>query len=127
MIATVAVIIPMMIFAPSMVAFFNQKPEVIRYGSLLLRWISLFYVFCCINQVYSAVLRGAGNSKTPMIIMLCSFVLFRQCYLFIMANYVSNTLVPIALSYPAGWIVCSVFTVLYYRHNALSRSQFVAG
>ena len=82
---------------------------------LLVRLLSPFYFFFCINQIYSAALRGAGNSQVPMWIMLGSFVVFRQIYLYIVANYVSNEIIPIAMSYPAGWFVCSVATLIYYR------------
>ena len=121
-IAVLSVVIPT---APYLVAFFNQKPTVIQAGTLFLRCLSPFYVLCCINQVYSAALRGAGNSRTPMILMLFSFVLFRQCYLFLMANFISNTVLPIALGYPAGWLVCSTLTLLYYRRVDLSHSRLV--
>ena len=85
------------------------------WGALLLRLLSPFYFFFCINQIYSAALRGAGNSQVPMWIMLGSFVVFRQIYLYIVAHYVSNEIIPIAMSYPAGWFVCSVATLIYYR------------
>ena len=105
----------MLLLAPDLTAFFNSKAEVVSYGALLLRLLSPFYFFFCINQIYSAALRGAGNSQVPMWIMLGSFVVFRQIYLYIVANYVSNEIIPIAMSYPAGWFVCSVATLIYYR------------
>ncbi len=105
--------------APYLVAFFNSKPAVVQYGTLFLRCLSPFYILCAINQVYMAALRGSGNSKAPMIIMLTSFVLFRQLYLFITANFISNTVVPIAMAYPAGWLLCSLLMVVYYRHAGL--------
>lgn len=123
--ATLLVMVPVLIFAPQLVTFFNRKEEVVSYGTLMLRFISPFYVLCCFNQVYASALRGAGNSKVPMVIMLGSFVVFRQCYLWIMANYISNTVVPIILSYPAGWLVCSVLTLLYYRRADLTKTRLV--
>ena len=111
---TVVLMIPVLVFAPKLVEFFNDSPEVVKYGTMLLRLISPFYVLCCVNQVLAGSLRGAGNSRTPMFIMLGSFVLFRQIYLFLMANYISNTIKPIALSYPAGWLVCSTITFIYF-------------
>lgn len=122
---TVAIFLVVVPTAPYLVAFFNQKPAVIQAGTLFLRHLSPFYVLCCINQVYAASLRGAGNSRTPMILMLFSFVLFRQCYLFIMANFISNSVLPIAMGYPAGWLVCSTLTLLYYRKVNLSSSRLV--
>ena len=124
--ATTAILMaPVLLFAPDLTAFFNAKPEVIRYGTLLLRWLSPFYILCCVNQVYAGALRGAGNSQVPMILMLSSFVVFRQCYLYVMSHFICNEVLPIALSYPAGWIVCSVATLLYYRRAALGRQRLV--
>lgn len=124
LVSTVILSIPVIVFAPGIVAFFNDKAEVITYGSLLLRWLSPFYVLCCFNQVYSGALRGAGNSQAPMIIMLSSFVVFRQIYLFIMSR-VCNEILPIAMSYPAGWLLCSVLTVLYYHKVQLGKNKLV--
>lgn len=122
---TVVIMIPVLFFAPPLAAFFNSKAEVVQYGALLLRCISPFYVLTCFNQIYAGALRGAGNSRAPMIIMLCSFVFFRQCYLYIMANFVSNEIVPIALGYPAGWFVCSMLMILYYRRVGLAHTRIV--
>ena len=124
-ISTIIVMIPVLIFSGSLVAFFNDKPEVIEYGTLFLHWITPFYVLCCVNQVYSGALRGAGNSRAPMVIMLVSFVGFRQLYLFVVANFISNTVLPIAMGYPAGWLLCSALTYIYYKNVKLSKSRLV--
>ena len=112
---TVALMAPVVAFAPHLVRFFNDTPKVIEFGTLFLRMMSPFYVLCCVNQILAGSLRGAGDSRTPMIIMLGSFVVFRQIYLFLITHFVSNTIVPVALGYPAGWLVCSTATYLYFR------------
>lgn len=122
---TAVLMVPVLVFAPQLTAFFNRKAEVVAYGTLLLRYISPFYLLCCINQIYSGALRGAGNSQVPMVIMLGSFVVFRQIYLYIMSHYISNALLPLAMGYPAGWLVCSAATLLYYRRAALGRRRLV--
>ena len=122
--STLILMVPVMIFAEPIVAFFNSKSEVVQYGSLLLRWMTPFYMLCCFNQVYSGALRGAGNSRMPMIIMLTSFVVFRQVYLFVMAR-VCNEIIPIAMSYPAGWLLCSILTLTYYHKAQLGRTRLV--
>ena len=124
MVSTVVLMIPVLLFSPQIVAFFNDKPEVVEYGSMLLRWLSPFYILCCFNQIYSGALRGAGDTKAPMIIMLTSFVAFRQVYLFVMAR-LCNEIIPIAMSYPAGWLLCSLLTAIYYHKAQLSRSRLV--
>ena len=122
---TAVLLVPVLLLAPGLTSFFNSKAEVVSYGALLLRLLSPFYFFFCINQIYSGALRGAGNSRMPMFIMLGSFVVFRQIYLYVMANYISNEIVPIALSYPAGWFVCSAATLLYYTHCKFDHYRLV--
>ena len=122
--STLILMVPVLLFAPQIVAFFNSKQEVVEYGSMLLRWITPFYVLCGFNQIYSGALRGAGNSKAPMVIMLTSFVAFRQVYLFIMSR-VWNEILPIAMSYPAGWLLCSTLTVIYYHKVQLGKNRLV--
>ena len=122
--ATLIMMIPLLIFADPSVRFFNDKPQVIEYGAMLLRWMSPFYVLCCFNQIYSGALRGAGNTKAPTIIMLSSFVLFRQIYLYVMSG-ICNEIIPIAMSYPAGWLLCSSLTTLYYHKVKLGKTRLV--
>ena len=117
-------LIPVMVFSGPIVAFFNSKPEVISYGTMLLRLLSPFYLLCCFNQIYSGALRGAGNSKAPMVIMLVSFVAFRQVYLFITAR-ICNEIIPIAMGYPAGWMLCSLLSFIYYHKVNLGKSRLV--
>ena len=122
---TAVLLVPVLTLAPNMTAFFNSKPEVVSYGALLLRLLSPFYFFFCINQIYSGALRGSGNSQVPMFIMLGSFVVFRQIYLYVMAHFISNEIVPIAMGYPAGWFVCSAVTLLYYAHCKFDSHRLV--
>ncbi|MBQ3000123.1 MAG: MATE family efflux transporter [Oscillospiraceae bacterium] len=107
--------IPVLIFSGDVVRFFTAQEESIRYGTLFLRYITPFYLLTCFTQVYSAALRGAGNTRAPMVIMLSAYVLFRQVYLAIM-SVVCNEVIPIAMGYPAGWILsCTIFMLYYYR------------
>lgn len=117
MLCTAVLIIPVVAFAPSLVRFFIDESEagVIHYGTLFLRMISPFYIMCCLNQIYGGALRGAGEARTSMVVMLGSFVLFRQIYLFVVSNYVSNTVVAISLGYPLGWLLCSILMFVFYK------------
>ena len=113
--STLILIIPIVILAPQVVHFFIAgEEEVINYGTLFLRMLSPFYLLCCFNQVYSNALRGIGRSKEPMYVMLFSFVFARQIYLFVVSRFISNTIVPIALGYPFGWILCSTIITITY-------------
>ena len=124
MASTAILLLPLMLFAPEIVTFLNSKQEVVDYGAMFIRWLSPFYLVCVFNQVYAGALRGSGDAKAPMIIMLASFVVFRQLYLFIMSQ-VWNEVLPIVMSYPAGWLVCSVTTSVYYHRANLGKNRLV--
>lgn len=113
--ATAALITPVVIFSGFFVSIFNTNPEIISYGTLFLRWLTPFYMFWCVNQIYAGALRGVGNSVAPMAIMLFSFVLFRQTYLFVVSRFISNTILPIAMGFPAGWALSAAITFIYYK------------
>ncbi len=125
LLSTGILIIPVMLFSPTLVTFFNSDPSVNEFGVLFLRWLTPFYLVWCVNQIYAGALRGAGNSTAPMIIMLSAFVGFRQLYLFVMANYISNTILPISMAFPAGWVLAALATYIYYRIVGLKKGSLV--
>nr|MCR5557076.1 MATE family efflux transporter [Butyrivibrio sp.] len=89
-ICTVILVIPEFIAAPQIVSLFNSDPEVIHLGTLFIRMNCFFDILCCSNQTHSGALRGIGDAKAPMYIMLSSFVLFRQIYLFIVSHLTTS-------------------------------------
>ena len=116
LISTAVLAVPVMVFAGPLISLFNTDPEVIRYGTLFLRIISPFYCVCVICQIYAGTLRGAGEARAPMIIMLLSFVVFRQIYLFVTSKLI-GTLLPVVFGYPVGWVVCTVAIFIYYKYG----------
>ena len=114
-IMTAVLLLPTVIFAPAFVTVFNSTQAIIDYGSVVIRLLTPFYLLWCVNQIYSGALRGVGKSTAPMLIMIGSFVVFRQLYLFIVANYIANDFIPIAMSFPAGWVLSAIITIIYYK------------
>ena len=84
-----------------------------QFGGLFIRIVAPFYLMFAINQVYSGALRGAGDTRSTMFIMLGSFVVFRQVYLFAVYK-LGGGIDAIVLGYPAGWVLCSILLLIYY-------------
>lgn len=95
---------------------FTSDPEVIKYGLQFMRVFSPFYFVMCFTQIYAGALRGAGDSKAPMIIMLSSFVVFRQISLYVGTKFF-NTVAYVAFTYPMGWILCATLLTIYYHQG----------
>lgn len=103
-------------FARPLVRLFNSDPQVLHYGVLIITLMTPFHFFSAWNQTYAGALRGAGDSRGPMLLMLFSFVLVRQVYLFTVTRFV-NSIYTVALGYPVGWIACALLTWQYYRRS----------
>lgn len=121
-ISTAVLMLPLMLFARPLLSFFNRDPEVLAFGRLFVVWMSPFYVFACVNDILAGALRGAGESKAPMFIMLTCFVLIRQIYLYFISR-VATSVLPIALGYPLGWILCAIFQYAYYKRSGWEKRQ----
>ena len=101
-------------------SLFSADDEVIDYGVRFLTLVTPFYFTICFNQIYGGALRGVGNAKAPMLIMLSSFVVFRQLYLLV-TRLLGLGFVSVALAYPMGWLLCSTLLIICYRRSVLFR------
>ena len=111
--------------APRLIAFFNDKQQVVSYGSTFLRFISPFFILCGVNLILAGALRGAGDSRGPMVIMLSCYVPLRQLYLYIMANFIRNEVIPVISGYSVSWIICCGILILYYRRAQFTRTRVI--
>jgi putative MATE family efflux protein len=122
LIVTAVLVVPVMVFAGQLIPLFNTDPDVIMYGTMFIRIISPFYLLCVVNQIYAGSLRGAGDTRTPTVIMLLSFVVFRQIYLFVTSKLI-GTVIPVAFGYPAGWLLCSIVIFIYYKFGKWEKNR----
>lgn len=100
--------------APYIIRLFTKDQEVMKYGIIFIRCNCMFDFFCCFNQIHAGVLRGIGDATAPMFIMIFSFVIFRQIYLFVITR-ITPSIYPVSLSFPVGWMMCSLLMLIYFR------------
>ncbi|MBQ9434015.1 MAG: MATE family efflux transporter [Synergistaceae bacterium] len=103
------------IFAPYIAGLFNQDAAVLGFAVLFIRLNSIFDPVNATNQIEAGALRGVGDSRTPMVIMLMSFVVLRQIYLFIISR-LTDSIYFIAIGYPIGWFVCTALMTFHIYH-----------
>ena len=118
--ATALLCIPEFIIAPNVIRLFNQDPGVVAYGTLFIRVNCLFDIFACMNQIHAGMLRGVGDARAPMYIMLFSFVVFRQLYLLII-THITDSIIAVSFGYPIGWLMCTTLLRLYYSYSGWER------
>lgn len=102
------------IFAEPVNHLFTNDESVIEFAVLFIRTNVFFLLFNCVNHVLAGALRGRGDARGPMIIMLACFVGVRQIYLFTITHFVANTPAIVGFGYPVGWMSCCVTEVAYW-------------
>ena len=111
---TAVIVALLCLFAAPAVRMFSPDESVIEYGVLFIRANCFFLLFNCVNHVLAGALRGRGDSKGPMIIMLLAFVGIRQVYLYVVTHFVANTPFLVGFGYPVGWTTCCGIELTYF-------------
>ena len=118
--ATAALGLLVFVLAKPLMGLFSPEEDVIGYGVRFIHIVTPFYLAVCFNQIYAGALRGVGDATMPTVIMLVSFVLFRQVYLAV-TKALGAGFIAVALAYPVGWILCSTLLLIRYSRSAIVR------
>ncbi len=101
------------IFAPTLIALFNDDPEVVKYGVMQCRTVSLFYFLMALSHCVAGIMRGAGKATVPMVVMLSCWCLFRVTYITVMVRLIPDIRVVFS-AYPVTWTLSSIAFLIYY-------------
>ncbi len=115
--AIIAECIALTVFAlsPMLIRLFDRTPEVIEYGVMFQRTVMPFFFLAAYTHGMSAVMRGAGRSTVPMVVMMVCWCAIRVTYITIAVRFLP-VLSTVAWAYPLTWGLSSlVFTVYYFK------------
>lgn len=101
------------IFAPYFISMFDSTKEVINFGTTQARTITLFYFLLAFSHCIAAILRGAGLSIVPMIVMLVCWCIIRVSYITIAIHFINDIRV-IFWAYPLTWTLSSIIFMFYF-------------
>ena len=99
--------------APWLIAMFNADPDVVAYGVRQARVVSLFYPLLTLSHCMAGVMRGAGKSTVPMMVMMGVWCVFRVIYITVMVYLIPNITV-VFTAYPVTWTISSIIFLIYY-------------
>lgn len=113
---TAAEIIGILIYfsAPALIAAFNDTAEVIAFGTSQARTETFFFFLLAFSHCMAGILRGAGKSMVPMMVMLIFWCIVRIGYISIVIHFIPVINV-VFWAYPLTWTLSSVVFVFCYR------------
>ena len=110
------------LFSQPLLRIFNGDPEVLSIGSLILWHMSPFYITFVFIEIFSAAIRGTGDSIKPMLLTAGGVCVLRVVWIFTVLPF-HNTLETLLLSYPITWGLTSALFIVYYLRNNWMRRQ----
>lgn len=103
--------------APILIAGFNSDPNVIQYGVAQAHIVTLFYFLLAYSHCLAAILRGAGHSAVPMVVMLVCWCIIRVSYITVIVRFIPVINV-IFWAYPLTWSLSSIiFTIYFFKSD----------
>ena len=99
--------------APALLSIFVNDPNVIAFGVLQARTVTLFYFLLAFSHCVSGILRGAGNSTAPMVIMLSCWCIIRVIYIYFVTHFFKD-ISHVFYAYPLTWFLSSVLFLIFY-------------
>lgn len=101
------------IFAPQLIAIFDDTSQVVALGVRQARTVALFYFLLAFSHSVAAVCRGAGKAFVPMVVMLSVWCVLRVAYIALVMT-LFNEIGYIYWAYPLTWAISSVIYLIYY-------------
>lgn len=124
-IISLAVGVIVMVFSKQLMSFFTPDVGVVRVGAQYLIIVGASYTLFSTMFINNGVLRGAGDSFIPMInTLLALWVVRIPCALFF-SQTLRLGITGVWLSVPAGWLMGTIYSTLYYRSGRWKRKALV--
>ena len=114
MAVTVSLCCLLLTFGRQAFALFVPETEVIEIGLRVIAVSFPFYFLCLNNEVLGGVIRGAGKSLPPMLIIMFCLCGLRILLLTVFGPWIDSA-AQVALVYPVTWLATATALVVYYH------------
>ena len=115
-----AITLILLFLSPVLFGFFTKTPELIDLAVRMIRIMAVGYICISVTQVLGGVMRGAGDTVSPMWISIISTIVIRVPTAYIMAHLTKSAEFPhgqpIALfgSLMISWVLGMVLSIIVF-------------
>ena len=110
-----------LIFGKYLMAIFTKTQELVDLSYYMMMILAVGYIAMAVTQSLSGVMRGAGDTMTPMWISFITTVIIRVPVAYIISWLTTTPELPygrkecIQISLLASWVIGALLTLLFYR------------
>ena len=121
---SVVLVAGILIFGENLMRMFTSTEEVVNLGVHMMRILALGYIAVAVTQSLSGVMRGAGDTMTPMWISIIATIIIRMPLAYGLAFLTRSAELPsgspdsLFISLLISWLSGAVLTSLAYRRGA---------
>ena len=120
---SVVLVAIILLFGRNLMELFTRADEkdVVELGVHMMRILALGYIAMAVTQSLSGVMRGAGDTMTPMWISLITTVVIRVPLAYGIAYFTRSEALPngtpdsLYISLLISWIMGAIITTIFYR------------
>ena len=127
-----AITVILLFFGKYLFAIFTKTPELIDLAVRMMRILAAGYLCISVTQVLGGVMRGAGDTVTPMWISLISTILLRIPTAYIMAAITKNAAYPngqpisIFMSLLVSWSLGMIMSIIVFRIGKWKKKMYLS-
>lgn len=116
-----AITLIILLFGKFLMGVFTDTAELVDLSYYLMKILAVGYIAVAVTQSLSGIMRGAGDTMTPMWISLITTVVFRVPIAYVISYLTKTAELPlgrfecIQISLLASWLLGALLTVIFYR------------
>lgn len=114
---TVVISILLEIFGPQILSIFTDNNQVIHYGLYMLHILAPCYIFLAISHAFSGIIRGAGITTIPMIVMISCWCVLRMAWI-LTSVPIFHDIGVVFMGWPITWFASALWLFLYYKKGS---------
>ena len=126
-----------LLFGKTLMGIFTDTEELVDLSRRIMGILAVGYIAMAVTQTLSGVMRGAGDTLTPMWISIVTTVIIRVPLAYIMVHFMGKSDMPeiapgvpgAALALPisllVSWVCGAVITAVFYRIGSWKKKAIV--
>ena len=125
-----AITLILLLLSPILFGFFTDTPELIDLATRMIRIMAVGYICISVTQVLGGVMRGAGDTVTPMWVSIISTIIIRIPVAYLIAYLTRSEAFPhgqpIALfgSLMFSWVMGMVFSIVVFATGKWKKKMY---
>ena len=122
-----------LLFGKYLMAIFTKTPELVELSVYVMSILAVGYIAMAVTQSLSGVMRGAGDTLTPMWISLCTTVIIRVPVAYGLSYLTRSAELPfgrfecIPVSLLTAWIMGATLTTIFYKRGKWKEKAIMPG